>query len=133
MIGNYKRAQKIVYNQLAVKLHLIPKLSADPVGVYFIGFAVYTHIKRADVSVIAELGDDLQDGYWSIIKGIAGDNLAHKRSSFQNKTNGFPSGKLTIIKTTNKCLWRHCTKQMNCGTRLNEIFNSTWQELILCL
>jgi hypothetical protein len=32
---------------------------------------------------------------------------------------GIASGKITIIKMTNKCLRRHCTKQMNCGTRLN--------------
>jgi hypothetical protein len=54
MIGNYKWAQKIVHNQLAVKLHLITKLSADPIGVHFIGFSMYPYIKRADVSVIAE-------------------------------------------------------------------------------
>jgi hypothetical protein len=74
------------YVNFAVKLHLITKLSADPVGINLIGFSVYTHIKRSYVSVIAERCDDLQDGYWSIIKGIAGDNLAHKRSSFQKQT-----------------------------------------------
>jgi hypothetical protein len=54
MIGNDQWSQKLVHDQLAVKLHLIPKLSADPIGVHFIGFAVYPHIKRAYVSVIAE-------------------------------------------------------------------------------
>jgi hypothetical protein len=77
MIGDQERFQAIVDNQFAVKINLVCKLAANPVGIHLVGFSCDSHIKRADMPIITERGYYGKHGHWFVVKGRIGYNLAH--------------------------------------------------------
>ena len=54
-------------DQFTVKFNLIGKAASNPAGIHLKTFAVNTYIKRPDLSVIIEGGNDGNDRHGKII------------------------------------------------------------------
>jgi hypothetical protein len=70
MICDKNWLQKVVYDQFAVEVHLVPELAADPVGIHLIGFSLDSYIKWFDVSIVTKRSDNWKYGNRRIIIGI---------------------------------------------------------------